>query len=101
MANIGIWATEWEGTALQPGAQHNWWWVHSQWIKLLPHFQVNVSAHPWNYGPFTPPPPAELTVLNVRSHINSQAKPVLYFTVKNTGPNPVRVYEVAVSVVTA
>ena len=59
--------------------------------------QVNITAHPWLHGPFTPAPPVELTVENVRSHVKADYGRVLYFTVRNSGPNPVAVYVVGVS----
>jgi hypothetical protein len=99
MATVSIWSTTWEGASLQPGSEHRWWWIHSGWQRALPDFQVNVSAHPWVFGPYTPPPPQELMVKDVRSHFNVSGGRVLYFTIRNTGPNPVRVYTVSTSIV--
>jgi hypothetical protein len=100
MANVSNYSATYEGTLLQPGQQHGWWMTHSGWQQHLPNFQVNVSAHPFVFGPYTPPPPQELTVTDVRSHVDSSAGRVLYFNVRNTGPNPVRVYVVSFSYVT-
>ena len=100
MASVSNWAAVHEGALLQPGQAHGWWMTRSDWQQQLPDFQVNVSAHPYVFGPYTPPPPQELTVTDVRSHVDVRGGRVLYFNVRNTGPNPVCVYVVSFSFVT-
>ncbi|HCT81840.1 MAG TPA: hypothetical protein DGG94_06545 [Micromonosporaceae bacterium] len=100
MANVSNYSASYEGAFLQPGQQHGWWMTHSNWERLLANFQVNVSAHPWVFAAHTPPPPQELMVTDLRSHINTSGGRVLYFNVRNTGPNPVRVYIVCFSFIT-
>jgi hypothetical protein len=104
MATVSTYSSTYEGRLLHPGAEHGWWFTHSGWQRALPDFQVNVSAHAWVFGPYTPPPPQELMVKDIRSHVDASGdgglSRVLYFTVRNTGPNPVRVYVVSFSIVT-
>jgi hypothetical protein len=101
MADVGHWLGIWEGSPyLQPGQTHNWWFWHSSWdVYSLARLtmQLNVTAHPGVFGVYTPPPPVQLTVENIRSRINADYGRVLHFTVRNSGPNAVAFYFVAVT----
>lgn len=99
MANVFFWSTLWEGTPLPPGSAHNWWMVHSSWddrsLTTL-DTQVNITAHPLGWWKIASAP-LTLRVENVRSHITAEWKRVMYFTVRNIGPNPVVAYRVGFS----
>lgn len=86
------------GSSLQPGSSHNWWLTHSAYRRVsLVDVQVNVTAHPWVFLPhYYDFLPSELSVNNVRSRVSEDGL-VMYFTVTNTGPNPVPYYGVGVS----
>lgn len=104
MASVQYHRLNWSGWPyLPPGSQHNWWLVHSSWRERganLVYSQVNVSAHPWVWLPhYHDLAPAELTVDNLRSRLNAAFGRVMYFTVRNSGPNPVAFYGVGISLI--
>ena len=98
MASIEFHKFDYSGSNLEIGAAHDWWLTHSDYRRFnLVSVQVNVTAHPWIFLPhYYSLLPSELSVENVRSRVSEDGL-VMYFRVKNTGPNPVRYYGVGVS----
>jgi len=98
MAKTEFHKFNYSGNDLQVGATHDWWLTHSDYRNVaLVSVQVNVTAHPWvflpHYHSFLP---SELSVENVRSRVTSSGL-IMYFRVRNTGPNPVPYYGIGVS----
>ncbi|OWW25792.1 hypothetical protein B4Q04_09360 [Zobellia sp. OII3] len=98
MAKTEFHKMDYSGDYLEVGATHNWWLTHSDYTRVnLTSVQVNVTAHPWVFLPhYYSLIPSELSVENVRSRVTENGL-VMYFRVKNTGPNPVAYYGVGIS----
>lgn len=85
--------------SLAPSQEHYWEMTRSDWTSDTfagRQFQINVSAAPLVYIPYTGP--QQLMVKDVRTTDNG-ANYILSFTVRNTGPNTVTVYFVTFSFV--
>jgi hypothetical protein len=98
MASVQFHKFDYSGTDLPVGGTHDWWLTHSDYRRVnLVSVQVNVTAHPWVFLPhYYSFLPSELSVENVRSRVSDEGL-VMYFRVRNTGPNPVPYYGVGVS----
>lgn len=99
MANLSHAQFHWDGPGqLQPGSEHYWWMTP---IDRRATTVVAIMAHAHVHAAFTPPPPVELLVKDVRSHIDARGGRVILFTVRNTGPNAVAAYSVNFAIITA
>lgn len=78
----------WVGTGFHPGAEHHWWVAPIQFGEVL-----QATAHPAGQVP------REVMVKDLRTRVGDGGKRVLFFTVRNTGPNTINGYGVDVSIV--
>ena len=89
MANVWWGELSWVGYGFDPGVEHYWWAIPCDFgtnINVTAHAVAGVVAR-------------EVMVTDVRTNLDAVGGRRLYFTVRNTGPNNIVGYDVAMSFV--
>jgi hypothetical protein len=87
MANVWWGELSWVGDGFDPGVEHYWWAIPCDFGT-----NINVMAHSTSGGV-----EREVMIKDIRTNLDASGGRRLFFTVRNTGPNTIVGYELALS----